>query len=283
MPSGSAAGGRGSRGFPVVPVRQGPAPRRGHRATQPSRATSPATAASSWSPSSGSWSERGSATTRPHPAAQSSLLPCMRAYNETMEEMLRFLSSRGQIPREGSSSREEQDYLQLLVNESDFHLVGEIGFNAGLSSLAFLASSPSLRVVSFDIGQHNVVHHAKEFIDQHYPGRHELVLGDSKVTVPKYKDMHPEVSFDLVFIDGGHDFDTVRADIANLRRLCHPGTGVVIDDLVPWLEWGAGPTKAWSEAIREGLVVPVELFKDGRRVSVVEPPAGRAWALGQYR
>jgi predicted O-methyltransferase YrrM len=200
-----------------------------------------------------------------------------------MEEMLRFLSSHGQIPIEGSSSPEQQDYLRSLAGQPDVRLIGEIGFNAGFSTLSFLTASPSLRVVSFDIGHHEVVGHAKEFIDEHYPGRHELIIGDSKVTILEYRDRHPNLSFDLVFIDGGHDFNTVSSDIANLRFMCHPGTGVVVDDLVPWLPWGEGPTKAWNDAIVAGLIAPVEMFKDGQRVPMIEPPGGRAWALGRYR
>lgn len=113
-----------------------------------------------------------------------------------MDEMIRFLASRGQLALEGSSSPEEQDYLRSLVQRSGARLVGEIGFNAGFSSLAFLSAAPDVRVVSFDIGQHEVVRHAKEFMDERYRGRHELVIGDSKFTVPRYGTEHPSVCLD---------------------------------------------------------------------------------------
>lgn len=200
-----------------------------------------------------------------------------------MDEMIRFLASRGQLAVEGSSSPEQQDYLRSLVRRSGARLVGEIGFNAGFSSLAFLSAAPDVRVVSFDIGQHEVVRHAKEFMDERYRGRHELVIGDSKLTVPRYRAEHPQVSFDIVFIDGGHDCQTVSADIANLKLLSHLGTSVVIDDLTPWLPWGKGPARAWSEAMRQGLIVQAEMYKDGQLVHAMEPPGERSWALGRYR
>jgi len=205
------------------------------------------------------------------------------ACNRPVDDMISFLSRRGELPTEGSSSQEQQDYLRLLARQLHARLIGEIGFNAGISSLAFLSGNSRLKVISFDIGYHQVVRHAKEFIDKHYPGRHELVIGDSKLTVPRYAREHPETSFDLVFIDGGHDHMTASADIANLRLLCNPGTGIVIDDLTPWLDWGAGPTVAWNEAVRQGLIVPVEMFKDGQRVHSIEPPGRKAWAFGLYR
>jgi predicted O-methyltransferase YrrM len=199
-----------------------------------------------------------------------------------MDEMIRFLASRGLVAVEGSSSAEQQDYLRSLARQSGARLVGEIGFNAGFSSLAFLSASPQVRVVSFDIGRHEVVPHAKVFVDEHYRGRHELVIGDSAWTVPRYGTEHPSAAFDLVFIDGGHDCQTVRADIANLKLLSHPGTSVVIDDLTPWLAWGEGPARAWGEAIRHGRIAQVELFKDGQPVLAIEPPGERIWALGRY-
>jgi predicted O-methyltransferase YrrM len=200
-----------------------------------------------------------------------------------MDELIRFLESRRQVATEGSSSPEQHDYLRQLVRRSSAQLVGEIGFNAGFSSLAFLSASPDVRVISFDIGCYEVVRHAKEFLDERYPGRHELVIGDSTMSVPKYGAEHPSVSFDIVFIDGGHDCETVRADIANLKVISHPGTSVVIDDLTPWLAWGEGPTKAWSEAIQERVITQVEIFKDGQLVHAIEPPGERSWALGHYR
>ena len=103
-----------------------------------------------------------------------------------MDEVISFLEARGHLPTEGSSSPEQQNYLRNLVTQSGARLVGEIGFNAGLSSLAFLSASPDVQVVSFDIGCHDVVGHAKEFVDAQYPGRHELIIGDSALSVPKY-------------------------------------------------------------------------------------------------
>jgi predicted O-methyltransferase YrrM len=199
-----------------------------------------------------------------------------------VDEMIRFLEGRGHLPLEGSSSAAQQDYLRRLVRRSGARLVGEIGFNAGFSSLAFLSADPDVHVVSFDIGCHEVVGPAKEFVDAQYPGRHELILGDSAQTVPKYRVQRPETSFDIVFIDGGHEYQQARNDLSNMKALSHPETCVVIDDLTPWYWWGEGPTRAWSEAISQGLITAVEIVKDGRLVHDIAPPGERIWALGRY-
>ncbi len=205
------------------------------------------------------------------------------AHDGATEEMLRFLSGRGRMPVEGSSPPQQQNYLRSLARQLHARMVGEVGFNAGFSSLAFLGADPKVKVVSFDIGDHDVIRDAKAFIDLRYPGRHELVIGDSKLTLSRYKERHPDVFFDLVFIDGGHDLKTARSDIASFRLLCQPGADVVIDDLMPWRPFGVGPTKAWNEAISQGTIVPIEILKDGQRVGVVRPPADRAWGRGRYR
>ncbi len=42
---------------------------------------------------------------------------------------------------------------------------------------------------------------------------------------------------DFIFIDGGHSYETVRADWENSERLCGPDTVVLIDD---YPNWGVG-------------------------------------------
>lgn len=200
-----------------------------------------------------------------------------------MDDVIRFLEARGHLPREGSSSPAQQDYLRELVRRSGARRVAEIGFNAGFSSLAFLSADPDVHVVSFDIGCHEVVSPAKEFVDAQYPGRHELVIGDSAQTVPQYRVAHPDTSFDIVFIDGGHEYEQARDDISNMKALSHSGTYVVLDDLTPWFWWGEGPTRAWSEAVSDGLITATEIIKDGQLVPAIEPPGERIWGLGRYR
>ena len=161
-------------------------------------------------------------------------------------------------------------------------LIGEIGFNAGFSSYAFLSADPDTQVVSFDLDEHACARTAKKLIDKKFPNRHTLIRGDSTKTVPDYKSKNPDLHFDLVFIDGGHEYEVAKADITNMKPFCTEKTAVIMDDLTPWRRWGVGPTQAWTEAIREGIVRQDEMFKDGNPVDVIEPPGKRIWALGRY-
>lgn len=189
------------------------------------------------------------------------------------------------IPAEGSVSREQvQFFHELLRERPDIQLVAETGFNTGVSSRAVLGARADTAVVSFDIGQNASVRRAKAEIDRRFPGRHELVLGDSMETLPAYAKEHPDRRFDLVFVDGGHDYEVARSDLLNFRALSRAGTIVIVDDLTPWFRWGEGPTRVWQEALGAGLITPLGLYKNGLPVA---EPTGRGldyiWGVGYYR
>jgi len=82
----------------------------------------------------------------------------------------------------GGASVAEADYLQRLTQTSGALAIAEIGFNIGFSSIAFLEAAPDTTVVSFELDRRHAVVMAKEFVDARYPGRHELVIGDSRTT-----------------------------------------------------------------------------------------------------
>ena len=125
---------------------------------------------------------------------------------------------------------------------------------------------------------------AKAAIDRRFPGRHELVLGDSTEALPAYAQKHPGKRFDLVFIDGGHDYEVAKADLLNFQAMSHNHTIVIMDDLTPWWRFGRGPTKVWQEALQVGLITQAGLYTDGQPVT---EPTGRGfdriWGVGYYR
>lgn len=184
---------------------------------------------------------------------------------------------------EGSANETELAALTALAQGPGIRRVVEIGFNAGFSTHAFLSAHPDVAVTSFDLGEHGYGEQAKAQIDEDFPGRHTLILGDSLTTVPEYTDAHPGETFDLVFIDGGHTYEVAAADIRNMARLADGDTVLVIDDLLPHKLWGEGVIRAWDEAIETGVVAQTALYADGAEVDAVGPDAARAWAVGRYR
>jgi len=168
--------------------------------------------------------------------------------------------------------------LRRLVTERRPGRILEIGFNAGHSADVFLGTAPAAHLLSFDLGRHPAVLVGKGFIDGRYPGRHTLVIGDSTATLPAFTALVPDVRFEVLFIDGGHTYDVARADIANGARLAAADALVAVDDTVFTPAWEQpytiGPTRAWLDAVRDGLVEEL-----GRE----EYALGRGMVWGRYR
>lgn len=189
-----------------------------------------------------------------------------------MSNLVDFYKKKNITVFEGYSQqiKGQADFLRNIVNDKSIHNVMEIGFNAGHSAELFLSSNPNINLVSFDIGSHEYVKLGKQFIDKTYPNRHTLIIGDSLNTVPEYFKKENK-KFDIIFIDGGHDYDIAKGDILNCRKLAHDKTIVIIDDTISnnkkWIQhWNIGPNRAWKEAKDSNIIKEIGSldFSSGR-------------------
>lgn len=115
----------------------------------------------------------------------------------------------------------------------------EIGFNLGYSSAMWLNLTDAT-VLGVDISDKDETLFGAEYLKEHYPGRFEFVLSDSKLVYDKIKDR----KFDMIFIDGGHDEPDVDNDIALGVKL-----GIkkfAFDDW--WRCWGPGVQSAIAKS-----------------------------------
>lgn len=113
----------------------------------------------------------------------------------------------------------------------------EIGFNAGHSALIFLSNGKTSKMVCFDLGEHLYTRKCFEYLSSVFPGRLEIVYGDSAVTIPEYIVNHPErtLPFDVAHIDGSHQPADVERDIRNVKYLCRSRWSIVVYDDI-WME-----------------------------------------------
>ena len=165
--------------------------------------------------------------------------------------------------------------LKDLVNNDKIINVLEIGMNAGHSSCLFLENNKQCNVISFDIGNHDYVRVGKQYIDNKYPNRHELIISDSTISVPLYTNINKESKMDLIFIDGGHDYETALNDLINCKNLSHKDTILIMDDTIinnnaNIADWNIGPTQAWNKLKSYNLIEEKEsyVFSYGRGMSI---------------
>jgi len=189
-----------------------------------------------------------------------------------------FLKTKGFIHFEGYSQQVPEQVVDLIELTKKLNInVMEIGFNAGHSAEVFLENNKTLILTSFDLGLHNYVKTSKEYIDSVYPGRHTLIIGDSNVTVPEYSINNKDVKFDVIFIDGGHEYTIAKADLENCFKLAHKDTIVIIDDTIFKKQWvqhyTIGPTRTWTEHLEQNKIIEIN-----RR----EYQPGRGMCWGKY-
>ena len=131
-------------------------------------------------------------------------------------DLTTFLQSRGVRIFEGYSQQVPQQVADLIHLTSKPNIkIMEIGFNAGHSAEIFLKNNPTATLLSFDLGLYRYVGTAKRYIDITYPGRHTLIIGDSTKMVPHFIENNEGVKFDVIFIDGGHQYEIAKQDISN--------------------------------------------------------------------
>lgn len=163
-----------------------------------------------------------------------------------------------------------------LIKKDDLKIM-EIGFNAGHSSYLFLKYFKKIKIISFDLGFHDYVKYGKEFIDLNYPNKHLLIIGDSTKSIPNYIEEHPNKKFDIIFVDGGHEYEVALSDMENCYKLAHKDTIVILDDTTFKEEniahWTIGPTQVWNEFLQANKVIEL-----GRK----EYGFGRGIVWGKY-
>ena len=183
------------------------------------------------------------------------------------------------IQKEGHVDECQVKFFEELLSQGRYENIGEIGFNMGHSAITFLENSKNSKVWSFDINRHKYTLMGRDFIDNQYPNRLNLICGNSAETVPLFIEKKKDrFKFDLIFIDGGHSYKMSKSDILNMKKLANEDTIVIIDDIRPEVAWGKGPSKALNECIENGIIINVEYFDNSKQKGKVT----RRWAKANY-
>ena len=143
----------------------------------------------------------------------------------------------------------------------------DVGYNSGHIAVTLLSANKNVNVVSFDLGRNNCISISKKFIDTTFPKRHKLIIGNTMNTIPTYHKSHLKHKFDLIIIDGNHEYDFVINDIKNCNMIAHNKTIIIVNDTISleqkqiFTQKNTGPTKAFETMIETQQVKLIEYHK----------------------
>ena len=160
--------------------------------------------------------------------------------------------------KEGYSAKYIEEFITMyrLVKAPFVRTVCETGFNAGHSTFLWLQANSKTQVYSFDIGSHGYSRKMAEHIRAAFPGRFNITWGDSTITLPAYRKAHPEVTCDMIVIDGGHTRRVCGSDYENFRKMASSQSIVFLDNY-PDKRFNLG--NVWERAKIEGEIC--EMFR----------------------
>ena len=164
--------------------------------------------------------------------------------------------------------------------------VCETGFGAGHSSLLFLLALPHVRVHAFDHGLAKHTIPAHDWLDERYPDRLLLYLGDSYVTVPQLVDYYPDVRCNVVHVDGSKTAASVRADLTSFAAYVPAGSdapGAEINGashvlVLQGASEGSAALSVWAELVEGGFIV----WEGTVRETPASPASSDALVYGRY-
>jgi predicted O-methyltransferase YrrM len=157
--------------------------------------------------------------------------------------------------------------IRRIKDEEKLRLIIEIGFNDGRSAEYFLRMNEKVRVISFDLLEHEYSYIGKKYIDNKYRDRHILIGGSSLNSITAYSkiinDIKREIG-DVIFIDGGHIYDIAYSDIINMKEYADKETAVIIDNVVAHKNSGRQVYYAYRKAVDNEIILNQEIYEIGR-------------------
>ncbi|MBX9924453.1 MAG: class I SAM-dependent methyltransferase [Rhabdochlamydiaceae bacterium] len=178
----------------------------------------------------------------------------------------------GNYTNEGYMTTKQQKQFTEHLKHHRITSIAEIGLNGGHSAFHFIQQCKNLKkFVSFDLGIYPETQCAVQFFQDNYGQMFEFFGGPSQRSVPEYHDSNPSQTFDLIYIDGSHEYEECYLDIINCKQLAHKNTIVWFDDCT-----FEGPTRAIKELVEaKFIVLDGGFLSDGKC-------GGRSWLQFRY-
>lgn len=149
--------------------------------------------------------------------------------------------------------------LEDIFSKESINNVLQIGFNAGHSAELILNNNDNIKLISFDIGIKESVKIGEYYINNKFPFRHHLIIGDSYDAIPEYITYNVNKIFDAILIDGSKDYYVIMQDIINCKNLSNKDTILILNDTIENEEllepWNIGSTNAYKKLINNNYII----------------------------
>ena len=103
-----------------------------------------------------------------------------------------------------------------------------------------------------------------------------LYKGNTLQTLPAFINNNSDINIDLIFMDGGHSFDTIQSDWDSIRKIMKEHTVLLMDDYLVYPDdtepsWGCNRTvKSIDRSIWNVNILPRDDFINGKSFHIVE-------------
>lgn len=181
----------------------------------------------------------------------------MGAGSRTMPERRRKIAD---IALHSACSPKKGELLFKLAETLRCRNIYELGTSLGLGTAYLAASSPDIRLISFE-GCPSLCSLAQEHIQElGYAERVEIVCGPLEQTLPRELLRTAPSGLDMVYMDANHRYQPTVNYFEMLLPHCHEGTLIVLDDIY----WSREMADAWAYVkAHPQVTLSIDLFELG--------------------
>lgn len=150
---------------------------------------------------------------------------------------------------------------QLMQDESK-KTYCEVGFGAGERSIMMLGTRSDVAVHSFEATEDPTTIPAHDYIDARYTDRLTLYLGDPSITVPRLIAVQPDMTCDIMHIDGSQPEHIIRAALLDFMELATPSGHVLLLDVPEEQGLADVASGALEDSVKRGDFLIAEVASD---------------------
>ena len=168
-----------------------------------------------------------------------SILRTLKKFNPGDSYYENYLSH---LNKRGDSFYDIYHFSWEFVIENHPKNILEIGTRTGISLAqllsAYLDHTVIEKIVCCDLFNDGYIspNLVKSYLDylgipQDTINKIEFLVGDSKQTIPKYKQEHPDIRFSYILVDGSHNKNDAKTDLDNVVSMVASNGVIVFDDI----------------------------------------------------